>query len=104
MRFGVMLQHFREHASPEAIRDVAQAAETLGYDGAWVMDHVVIPDVPETRQFTPRVFDPFLSLAYVAGQTARIRLGTTVLIVPYRHPLIQAKLLATLDSLCNGRL
>lgn len=104
MHFGVVLQHFREHASPEAIAAVAQAAEELGYDSVWVMDHVVVPDVPEARQFTPLVYEPLLTLAYVAAKTERIRLGTSVLIVPYRSPLLQAKMLATLDALCGGRL
>lgn len=104
MHFGVVLQHFREHASPEAIVEVAQAAEELGYDSVWVMDHVVVPDVPEAAQFTPLVYDPFLTLAYVAAKTNRIRLGTSVLILPYRSPLVQAKLISTLDALCHGRL
>lgn len=104
MHFGVVLQHFREHASPEAIGEVAQAAEELGYDSVWVMDHVVVPDVPEAKQFTPLVYDPFLTLAYVAAQTKRVRLGTSALIVPYRSPLVQAKMLSTLDALSHGRL
>lgn len=104
MHFGVVLQHFREHASPEAIAEFAQAAEDLGYDSVWVMDHVVVPDVPETRQFTPLVYDPFLTLSYVAARTSRVRVGTSVLIVPYRDPLLQAKQLSTLDALSHGRL
>ena len=104
MHFGVVLQHFREHASPEAIGEVASAAEELGYDSVWVMDHVVVPDVPEARQFTSLVYDPFLTLAYVAAQTKRVRLGTSALIVPYRSPLVQAKMLSTLDALSHGRL
>ncbi len=104
MHFGVVLQHFREHASPEAISEVVRAAEELGYDSVWVMDHVVVPDVPEADQFTPLVYDPFLTLAYVAAKTERIRLGTSVLILPYRNPLVQAKLISTLDALCHGRL
>ncbi|QYJ16594.1 hypothetical protein Rxycam_02429 [Rubrobacter xylanophilus DSM 9941] len=104
VHFGVVLQHFREHASPEAISVVARAAEELGYDSVWVMDHAVVPDVPEARQFTPLVYDPLLTLAYAAAKTGRIRLGTSVLIVPYRSPLVQAKMLATLDALCGGRL
>ncbi|ABG03345.1 luciferase-like protein [Rubrobacter xylanophilus DSM 9941] len=104
MHFGVVLQHFREHASPEAISEVARVAEELGYDSVWVMDHVVVPDVPEARQFTPLVYDPLLTLAYVAAKTGRVRLGTSVLVVPYRSPLVQAKMLSTLDALCGGRL
>jgi probable F420-dependent oxidoreductase len=104
LHLGVMTQHFRSHASPGAIRDVAQAAERLGFDSVWVMDHVVIPDVPETRQFTTLVYDPLITLGYLAARTERVQLGTTVLIVPYRHPLVQASMLATLDALAGGRL
>lgn len=104
MHFGVVLPHFREYASPESIGEVAVAVEELGYDSAWVMDHVVVPDVPEARQFSGLVYDPFLTLAYVAAKTERIRLGTSALIVPYRSPLVQAKLISTLDALCHGRL
>lgn len=104
MHFGVTLQHYREHASPEAIVAVAQAAEELGFDSVWVMDHVVVPEVPEAEQFTPLVYDPFVALSYVAAKTERVRLGTSVIILPYREPLSQAKMLATLDSLCGGRL
>ena len=104
MHFGIVLQHFREHASPEAIIEVAQAAEDLGYDSVWVMDHVVVPDVPETHQFTSLVYDPFLTLSYVAARTDRVQIGTSVLIVPYRDPLLQAKQLSTLDALSHGRL
>lgn len=75
MHFGVTLQHYREHASPEAIVEVAQAAEALGFDSVWVMDHVVVPEVPEAEQFTPLVYDPFVTLSYVAAKTERVRLG-----------------------------
>jgi len=104
LHFGVVLQHFREHASPDAIGETARAAEELGYDSVWVMDHVVVPDVPAAGQFTPLVYDPFMTLAYVAAKTERVRLGTSALIVPYRSPLVQAKMLSTLDALCRGRL
>jgi probable F420-dependent oxidoreductase len=104
MHFGVMTQHFRPHASTAAIRDVAQAAERLGYDSVWCMDHVVMPDVPAIAPFTTLVYDPLVALSYLAACTERVQLGTTVLIIPYRPPLVQASMLATLDAMSNGRL
>ncbi|PZC45279.1 MAG: Flavin-dependent oxidoreductase, luciferase family [Chloroflexi bacterium] len=91
----------------------ARAADELGFDSLWAGDHIVLPEAP-TNQY-PYTTDgsfrpgntPFLEvvtlLSYVAAHTKRIRIGTTVLIVPYRHPLLQAKMMATLDVLTGGR-
>ena len=103
MHFGVGLPHFRRLASTEAIVTVAQQAEALGFDSVWVSDHIVVPRSAIPR-FGEVFFEPFTTLAYVAGKTRRIRLGTSVIILPYRHPLFMGKALATLDVLSGGRL
>ena len=103
MHFGVGLPHFRQLASTEAIVTVAQQAEALGFDSVWVSDHIVVPRSAIPR-FGEVFFEPFTTLAYVAGKTRRIRLGTSVIILPYRHPLFMGKALATLDVLSGGRL
>jgi probable F420-dependent oxidoreductase len=103
MHFGVGLPHFRRLASTEAIVTVAQEAEALGFDSVWVSDHIVVPRSAIPR-FGEVFFEPFTTLAYVAGKTRRIRLGTSVIILPYRHPLFMGKALATLDVLSGGRL
>lgn len=103
MHFGVGLPHFRQVASAEAIVTVAQHVETLGFDSVWVSDHIVVPHSALPR-FGEVFFEPFTTLAYVAGRTSRIRLGTSVIILPYRHPLLMAKSLATIDVLSGGRL
>ncbi len=103
MHFGVGLPHFRRLASTEAIVTVAQQAEALGFDSVWVSDHIVVPRSAIPR-FGEVFFEPFTTLAYVAGKTQRIRLGTSVIILPYRHPLFMGKALATLDVLSGGRL
>jgi probable F420-dependent oxidoreductase len=103
MHFGVGLPHFRQLASAEAITTVARQAETLGFDSVWVSDHIVVPQSAIPR-FGEVFFEPFTTLAYVAGKTQRIRLGTSVIILPYRNPLFMAKALATLDVLSGGRL
>jgi probable F420-dependent oxidoreductase len=103
MHFGVGLPHFRRLASTEAIVTVAQQAEALGFDSVWVSDHIVVP-LSAIPRFGEVFFEPFTTLAYVAGKTQRIRLGTSVIILPYRHPLFMGKALATLDVLSGGRL
>jgi probable F420-dependent oxidoreductase len=102
MQFGLSLPHFRQVASPEAIRRVAQRAEQLGYDGIWVSDHIVIPASAVDR-FGSMFYEPLTVLGFAAACTSRVRLGTTVIILPYRNPLLTAKVLSTLDVLSGGR-
>jgi probable F420-dependent oxidoreductase len=102
MQFGLSLPHFWRVASPEAIRRVAQRAEHLGYDGIWASDHIVIPESAVDR-FGSVFYEPLTVLGFAAACTSIIRLGTTVLIVPYRNPLVTAKVLSTLDVLSGGR-
>jgi len=102
MQFGLSLPHFRQVASAEAIRRVAQRAERLGYDGIWVSDHIVMPTSAEGR-FGSVFYEPLTVLGFAAACTSRIRLGTTVIILPYRNPVVTAKALATLDVLSGGR-
>jgi probable F420-dependent oxidoreductase len=80
---------------PERLVMVAREAETQGFHSVWVPDHVL-------RVFGP-ILDPLTVLSFVAGTTQRIELGTNVLIVPYRRPLILANETASLDALSGGR-
>lgn len=102
MEFGLVLPHFRHVASPEFLRRFAQRAEELGYDSLWATDHIVVPEAAVPR-FGATFYEPLTVLGYVAAVTHRIRLGTSALIVPYRNPVHQAKVLATLDVLTGGR-
>jgi probable F420-dependent oxidoreductase len=117
MEFGVVLPHVgpqaREHVV-ERIQTVAQHAEALGYHSVWAADHIAMPVHlvskypyhPEGK-FPVDVADNFLEpltvLGYVAAGTAKVRLGTGVLVVPYRNPVVTAKVVSTLDVLSNGR-
>lgn len=114
MRLGIFLPQAGGLATPAALRDVAQAAEGLGFDGVWAGDHLVLPlGQREPYPFNPAGqfpvsagqpwLAPFTLLAYLAGQTARIGLGISVCILPYRHPIENAKLAADLDVLSGGR-
>ncbi len=85
----------------QAIHDTARAADDLGFRALWASDHLLAPS--SQPQFS-RVFEPLVSLAYVASITHRIRLGTSVIVLPMRSPFVVAKQAATLDVLANGRL
>src|SRR5204862_6141448 len=102
MRFGVWIPNCRHLATPDVIRRTAVRAEHLGYDSIWVSDHVIVPHA-NVVNFGETVFDPLVTLAVVAGATSRVRLGTTVLIVPYRNPVVTAKMVSSLDALSGGR-
>jgi probable F420-dependent oxidoreductase len=112
--FGCTLPTSGAAADPIALRDLAQTAEALGFDAVWVSDHVVIPaEIKSPYPYSPDgvfhlsptspYFEPLIALTYLAGCTSRIRLGTHVLILPYRNPVVMAKEIATLDVLSGGR-
>ncbi|HEX4812957.1 MAG TPA: LLM class flavin-dependent oxidoreductase [Nonomuraea sp.] len=103
MRIGVNVPNFGPGTDPGVLRQWALTVEGLGFDLLMVSDHVVItPDVAE--QYPAPFYEPFTTLAWLAGATTGIGLGTTVLIVPYRHPLLVARMAANLDELSGGRL
>ncbi|RVX41713.1 luciferase-like monooxygenase [Nonomuraea polychroma] len=103
MRLGVNVPNFGPGTDPGILRQWALTVEGLGFDLLMVSDHVAItPDVAE--QYPAPFYEPFTTLAWLAGVTSRIGLGTTVLIVPYRHPLLVARMAANLNDLSGGRL
>ncbi|MGH8867446.1 MAG: LLM class flavin-dependent oxidoreductase [Actinomycetes bacterium] len=103
MRIGVNVPNFGPGTDPGALLRWAQTVEGLGFDLLMLSDHVAVtPDVAE--QYPAPFYEPFTTLAWLAGVTTRVRLGTTVLIVPYRHPLLIARMAANLDQLSGGRL
>ncbi|MEU4194359.1 LLM class flavin-dependent oxidoreductase [Kribbella sp. NPDC026611] len=102
MELGVNVPNFGPGTNPARLRDWARTVEGLGYDLLMVSDHVVVtPDVAE--QYPAPFYEPFTTLSWLAGITDRIRLGTTVLIAPYRHPLLVARMAANLHDLSGGR-
>lgn len=102
MKLGVNLINFGEHATPEFLKERTLFAEELGYHFVMISDHVAItPDV--RAQHPAPFFDPLAALAWLAGLTKRVELGTTVLIVPYRHPLLTAQIGLAIDRISGGR-
>jgi probable F420-dependent oxidoreductase len=114
MNFGCVFPNRGPMATPANLGRFAEKAEALGYDTVWFSDHIVIPT--EVKSFYPYdpsgrmafnpaepYWEPLTVIGYVAGRTSRVRLGTSVLVLPYRNPIVTAKMLATLDVLSNGR-
>jgi alkanesulfonate monooxygenase SsuD/methylene tetrahydromethanopterin reductase-like flavin-dependent oxidoreductase (luciferase family) len=99
----VNVPNFGPGTNPELLQRWAQTVEGLGYGLLMISDHIAVtPDVAE--QYPAPFYEPFTTLAWLAGVTSRVRLGTTVLIVPYRHPLLVARMAANLNDLSGGRL
>jgi len=115
MRLGVHLLNNGPAATASSIASIAARAEELGFDTVWVSDHVTIPSQissaypygpagsfnPDTTQ---NFWEAFAVLAFVAGMTKRVQLGTSVIVLPQRPPLLVAKQWATLDALSGGRM
>jgi len=102
VQLGVNVPNFGPGTDPGRLRDWARTVEGLGYDLLMVSDHVAVtPDV--ARQYPAPFYEPFTALSWLAGITTTIRLGTTVLIAPYRHPLLVARMAANLNELSGGR-
>ncbi|MCH7800400.1 MAG: TIGR03619 family F420-dependent LLM class oxidoreductase [Chloroflexi bacterium] len=102
MKFGVNLLNFGPGASPESLLRWTTFAETLGYHMVMISDHIAVtPDVG--GRYPAPLYDPYTTLAWLAGQTSTIELGTTVIVVPYRSPILMARLGANIDQMSNGR-
>jgi probable F420-dependent oxidoreductase len=100
MIFDCSLGNFGSSADAGAMAATARAADELGFRAVWTADHLLPP--PSAAQFA-RVFEPLVSLAFVASVTSRVRLGTSVIVLPMRNPFVVAKQVATLDALSGGR-
>ena len=85
------------------ILEIVKRAETLDYDSVWVTDHVIMPRAANVI-YREHMLDPLSLISYLAAVTDRISIGTSVIIIPYRHPLVVAKMVATTDQLSKGRI
>jgi probable F420-dependent oxidoreductase len=103
MQLGVHLPHIGRKAGPDSIRRAAEQAEALGFSDVWSSEHIIVPKGAPYPP-SPAFYDPVLTLTWAAAYTKRVRLGTSVLVLPMRHPLPLAKELGTLQCLSNGRL
>lgn len=107
MHFGLFAVNMYACSYPETAREVAQLAEAAGFESLWAGEHVVLPNPrvpPSPMAPRDRILDPVVALTYLAAHTSRVRLGTGIIILPQRNPLVLAKELASLDELSGGRL
>jgi probable F420-dependent oxidoreductase len=117
MRIGVTVPNVHETlAKSSTIEAVARRADELGFDSIWCNDHLAIPKAGKRAGTEPayaadygeqrrqHVYEPLITLAYLAALTSRVLLGTSVYLLPLRNPVVAAKQVASLDQLSRGRL
>ena len=114
MKFGLRYANLGRYADGPAAVELAQAAEAAGFDSIWTVEHVVVPDGYQSRYpYSPTgrmgsgledfpIPDPLVWLAFIASATRTLKLGTAILILPQRNPVITAKAVASLDHLAGG--
>jgi probable F420-dependent oxidoreductase len=100
VHLGVILPNYGTGSSLAGIHRVTELAEELGYDSVWTTEHIVVG--PEAVDPYGRVYDPLVTLGWIAGWTERIGLGTSIVIVPLHNPMHLAKQAATLAELRPG--
>jgi probable F420-dependent oxidoreductase len=101
MRFGLSLRNTGSSSSAEAIEAGAEAADRLGWPSVWTTDHILVPASAATDY--GRTFEAIETLAWVGAKYPRLKLGTSVIVVPQRNAVLLAKEFATLDVLSRGR-
>ena len=118
MKFGVSVGNFGSFGRDPGVDgclEVARHADDLGFHSVWVVDHVIIPETIASpypynesgrlaRGSDEDMYEPLVLMSALAAMTTRVRIGVAVLVIPYRHPAITAKMLATADQLSNGRI
>lgn len=114
MRFGFPIPTRGSLGTLDTIRRLGRAADEYQFDSIWISDHIVIPKVSRSKypysadgrldlEAAQHYLDALTVLSYLAGVTERVTLGSSVLILPYRNPVLVAKMIATLDVLSRGR-
>lgn len=105
-QIGIFGINMGDSATAAGARELGPLTEELGYESIWLGEHVVVasprvPPSPLEPDFA--ILDPVVALGMLAGVTSEVRLGTGIIIVPQRNPVVLAKQLATVDVLCDGR-
>jgi probable F420-dependent oxidoreductase len=101
VHFGVILPNYGAGSSPDGMRRAVEVADELGFASVWTTEHIVVG--PEAIDPYGRVYDPFVTLGWIAGWTERIGLGTSIAVLPLHNPYHLAKQAATLQEVSRGR-
>ena len=100
MKIGLFGINFGVAGNVDSMIEIAKAAEASGIESVWTGEHVVLPDprvAPSPSDPQTPLLDPAVALSHIAAHTSRLRLGTGVIILPQRNPLVLAKELASVD-------
>lgn len=105
LNYGIVLPNWEVNGDAEQLVEYAVEAETVGWDGVFLADHLIFPQMRPDEEVTEDLDfpDPWITLAGIAAQTTKLRLGTWITPIPRRQPWQVARDLATLDQLSNGR-
>jgi probable F420-dependent oxidoreductase len=106
MKFGVCIPHYGRQLDADGLTEMAVKSEQMGFDSVWVTDHIIVPHVIPDRSdivYRYNMLEPLTLLAHLGAVTKRVNIGTSVIILPYRNPVVLAKAIATADVLSNGR-
>ncbi len=106
MKYGVCIPHYGRPIDADGLTEMAVKAEQMGFDSVWVTDHIIVPHViPDRDDLVYRydMLEPLTFLAHLGAVTSSVSIGTSVIILPYRNPVILAKMIATADVLSRGR-
>jgi probable F420-dependent oxidoreductase len=102
VKFGACIPHYGVPMSKKAIADFCKLAEGLNFDSIWTTDHIAV-----NKQYADpygSIFESLMTLSFAAAHTEHVKLGTSIIVLPMRNPIIFAKQTATLDQLSDGRL
>jgi probable F420-dependent oxidoreductase len=102
MDYGLALPHLGDNANLDGVTAAVELAEQHGFTDVWVTDHILVNH--DAAEEYGRIYEALTTLAWIAGRSSRIKLGTSVIVVPMRNAVLLAKQLATVDALSNGRL
>src|SRR5216683_5673423 len=103
MKYGIAIRNMGPQSTRATIVACARAAEKLGFDALFLSDHLALPPA-DVEGSGGRYLDVLSTLAFLAGTTERIRLGVSVLVLPYRPAVLTAKQVATIQELSDGRM
>jgi probable F420-dependent oxidoreductase len=115
LSFGLDVGVYGSLAKPDVVVDLAQHAESAGFDSIWLADHVAFPVTIESKYpYSPTgafpvdpslpLLEPIAAMGVLIGETERVRIGTAVLVMPYRNPVVLGRMLATYDVFSGGRI
>ncbi|MDG6990438.1 MAG: LLM class F420-dependent oxidoreductase [Nitrososphaerota archaeon] len=102
MKFGYILPNYGDKITPQELLEISAVCEECGYDSVWATDHVILPT--ELREPYGQLIEPMTMLAFIASRREKLRVGTSILVLPQRNPILVAKQAAALDVLSEGRL